>query len=199
MFEPNFQLYVLANGYAGLYRTLLSVWKLDTLPKILTILYKTGTLETVKKSIYTVCEDTSESGPTIHLIERRFDLKSYVLDEQFNLNSGTLGFLAERDMLMPSYADIVNEKVIVSRIQGIPYHQRTRFGSSKLKFPKVDLINPISSILLERNYVLEFLEKAKFTGKNEFIYPDCIDINLEVSNGRVIVQSNIRSPFDLSF
>jgi hypothetical protein len=197
MEQRNFHIYVVANAQVGLYRSLLSVWKLDSQPHTVSIFYPPGKRETIEKSLFTVTEDTSDPGPTVRLIENKGGLTDSILRDSSSLHFETTGFLVERDMLMPNYTDIISQNLDSYQKLGLAYYQRRKFGNSKLTYPIKGAKIPISSLVIKSSQIINFINNTKFLQRNEFSYPDQLD-SLNINNvGRVIVQSNIPSPFDL--
>jgi hypothetical protein len=197
MKQQNFHIYVVANAQVGLYRSLLSLWKLDFQPNSVSIFYPPGKREIIEKSLFTVSEDTSDPGPTVRLIENKDGLRASILKDSSSLHFETTGFLVERDMLMPNYADIMSQNLDSYQKLGLAYYQRRKFGNSKLTFPVNGVKIPMSSLVIKSSQIINFINNTKFLQRNEFSYPYELDF-LSINNvGRVIVQSNIPSPFDL--
>ena len=193
----NFHIYVLARAQVGLYRTLLSVWKLETRPNLVTILYPNGEVNTIEKSIYTVSEDTSDQGPQLRLLDNSSGLQVHVLNDALAHNFDITGFLVERDMLLPNYGEIITKGITISKILGLNYFQRRRFGNSRSTHHHQGIRNPLSTLVLPKSQVENFLNHSELLPKDEIILSVPIDSDNRSVMGRVLVQSNIRSPFDL--
>ena len=197
MSKAKFHVYVFASARVGLYRTLLSIWKMDSKPNLVSIFHPIGKREIIEKSIFTVSEDTSDSGPAVRLIENRDSLKASILNDVPNVSFDATGFLVERDMLMPSYAEIMCRDFVRDQNLALAYYQRRKFGNSKLVSPKLGARIPISSLVLDSSQILSFFSHAELLDRNEFFYTKEFDFSSEDRIGRVIVQSNIHSPYDL--
>ena len=195
--DLNFQLYVLSDGRAGLYRTLLSVWKLELLPTNLTILTNPDKSEVIRRSINTVTEDTNQIGPPTQIMENNLGWKNQILEDCSNRSFDASGFLAERDMLLPEYSQITSGTKTIDQITYLSYQQRKRFGNSRKKSGKLGAKNPISSVVLAHSQISNFLNDTVFLENYQFIIPSNQQYKLDDSKPKLLIQSNIKSPFDL--
>jgi len=109
--KPNSQLLVISDGRSGLYRTLLSIWKLTCTSNLVTILCAPDKVSAIEKSIHTVTEDTSESGPPYEILQCGGGWQKEILEILRKIQFDLIGFIAERDMFLPSYSDLICGKV----------------------------------------------------------------------------------------
>lgn len=107
MSQEIFHIYVLSNGRSGLYRSLLSLWKLDSYPSLVTILCQVNQSQIIEKSIFTVSEDTGLQGPETRILESRESWRLQLLRDAGVLDYQKIGFLVERDMFLPKYAELI--------------------------------------------------------------------------------------------
>ena len=197
MSSVNFHIYVNADARVGLYRTLLSIWKLENLPDVVSIFHPPGKREIVEKSVFTVSEDTSECGPPLRLIERSGSLEKALHEDVQVFDFEVTGFLQERDMLLPSYTELMREVYKADQVTGIGYYQRQRFGNSKLTIPKVGSRNPIASMIIKRSHLSSLIATTNFLEEETFYNSKALYLVKDSNKGRVVVQSNTASPFDL--
>jgi hypothetical protein len=195
MTNENFHIYVLSNARAGLYRTLLSIWKLETRPSQITILTGQGKTPEVKKSIFTVSEDTSDLGPDFQVLETRTNHQEEILSHSQVSNFQFSGFISERDMFLPNFSELIDVGVQLKSSNAFPYHQRKKFGNSKVVLPKERTSTPLSATILSRDFILTSFLNTKFLANLELLSHQ--PQNLIEGSPRVIVQSNIPSAFDL--
>ena len=195
MTKENFHIYVFSNARAGLYRTLLSIRKLETRPSQITILTGEGMTPEIKKSIFTVSEDTSDFGPDFQVHEARTNHQEEILSYSRASNFQFSGFISERDMFLPNFSELIDENVELKSSNVFPYHQRLKFGNSKVILPKTRTSTPLSATILSREFIL-----TSFLNTNLLVNLELLSNqphNLIEGSPRVIVQSNIRSAFDL--
>ena len=191
----NFHIYVFSNARAGLYRTLLSIWKLDPRPSQITILTGHGMTPEIKKSIFTVSEDTSDVGPDCRIYEARTNLRDEILGYSQMSNFHFSGFISERDMFLPDFSDLIHGKVELESSNSFSYHQRMKFGNSRVIIPKNRTLTPLSATVLSREYILTSFLNTNLSVNLELLSPQ--HQNIIQGSPRVIIQSNIRSAFDL--
>lgn len=195
MSKINFHIYVFSNARAGLYRTLLSIWKLDPRPSQITILTGQGMTPEINKSIFTVSEDTSDVGPDFQIYEARTSLRDEILRSSQVSNFHFSGFISERDMFLPNFAELIHGKVELKSSNSFSYHQRMKFGNSRVILPKNRTSTPLSATVLSRELIL-----TSFLNTNLSVNLELLTFqpqNIIEGSPRVIVQSNIRSAFDL--
>jgi hypothetical protein len=193
--SENFHIYVVSNARAGLYRTLLSIWKLDPRPSHITIITSQGLTPEIEKSIFTVSEDTSDIGPNVRIHEKRNDLQSEILADSVVSSFQFSGFISERDMFLPDYSNLIEENMEINAINTFPYHQRTKFGNSRVIFPSNQKKIPLSAVVMSQTLICTLFTKANFLLNLEltpFLTPLLIE-----GGSRLILQSNIRSAYDL--
>jgi hypothetical protein len=199
--NPTSQLFVISDGKSGLYRTLLSIWKLAYPPNLVTIVSAPEKVSVIEKSIYTVTEDTSQSGPPYEILKYGVGWGKKILEIVKNSQFDLMGFIAERDMFLPSYSDLISGKVCLNASYIATYRQRRRFGNSKVRRPNAFSERlPISSLVLHRNDVTNFLHTAVMYSNFECHVPRVLYSNRDKSEPgivRILVQSNTRSPYDL--
>jgi hypothetical protein len=199
--KPSSQLLVISDGRSGLYRTLLSIWKLACTPNLVTILSAPDKVSVIEKSIYTVTEDTSESGPPYEILKCRGGWQKEILKIVRKIQFDLIGFIAERDMFLPNYSDLICGKVSPNESYLATYRQRRKFGNSKIHSPvPFSERIPISTLVLHRKDVTNFLHAAVFHQNFECNISRELYNNRNMSDQglvRVLIQSNTRSPYDL--
>lgn len=105
------------------------------------------------------------------------------------------GFISERDMFLPNFSELIKEDVQLKSLNVFPYHQRKKFGNSKVICPNDRTSIPLSATILSREFILKsFLNTNLLVNLELFSHQPQ---NLIEGSPRVIVQSNIRSAFDL--
>jgi hypothetical protein len=199
--KPNSQLLVISDGRSGLYRTLLSIWKLTCTSNLVTILCAPDKVSAIEKSIHTVTEDTSESGPPYEILQCGGGWQKEILEILRKIQFDLIGFIAERDMFLPSYSDLICGKVSPNQSYLSTYRQRRKFGNSKVHSPVTFSERiPISSLVLHRKDVTNFVHAAVFYQNFECYIPKALYNSRNTSDQgsvRVLIQSNTRSPYDL--
>ena len=195
MSNVNFHIYVISNARAGLYRTLLSIWKLDPRPSQITILTGQGMTPKIKKSIFTVSEDTSDVGPDCQINEVGSNLQDVIRNCSQISNFHFSGFISERDMFLPNFSELIDGKVELKSSNSFSYHQRMRFGNSRVILPKRRALTPLSATVLSREFILTSILNTNLSVNLEHLSHQ--SQNIIEGTPRVIIQSNIRSAFDL--
>jgi hypothetical protein len=193
--DVNFHIYVFSNARAGLYRTLLSIWKLDPRPSRITILTGQGMTPEIKKSIFTVSEDTSDLGPDFEVHEASTNHREEILGCSRTSNFQFSGFITERDMFLPNFSELISGDVELDSSNVFAYHQRMKFGNSKIILPKNRLSTPLSATILSRDFILTSFMDTNLLVNLELLAHQ--PQNTIEGSPRVIIQSNIRSAFDL--
>ena len=139
---------VLAHGGAGFYRTLLSVFMQQVLPKKIFILIESNSETQSIDVIYKAVVNDSEIYLPVELIECELkkDLHFYAnvtgTSEQF------MAFIAEGDFWFPEKNKKQFELMDSARLISCGYYQRQRDGSSQIQGASKKMSeNPISTLL----------------------------------------------------
>lgn len=195
----DFHIYVISKGQAGLYRSLLSIWNLEYEPSKVTILCPEGLGDVVNKSVFTVSEDTSKSGPLISVRETENHLwPKIVMEESRDDLFHSTGFLYERDMFLPNYSQMFSLGKGPTQHTLLPYYQRRRFGNSKIVIPGGRQSVPLSSLILSNNSREDFFKDVTLSSEMEFISSNQSGfLPLKFRKPVVIVQSNLKSAFEI--
>jgi len=173
----------------------LSIWKLDPRPTQITIMTNQGMAPEIKKSIFTVTEDTSDIGPNVRILEKRNDLQAEILADSIVSTFQFSGFISERDMFLPNYSNLIEGNIKISAINTFSYHQRMKFGNSRVINPNNQTRIPLSATVMSQTLICTLFTKANFLLNLE-LTPPMAPLQIEGSP-RLILQSNIRSAFDL--
>jgi len=199
MTSLNFHIYLISKGQAGLYRSLLSIWNLEDEPSKVTILCPEGSVDVVNKSVFTVSEDTSKSGPLISIRETKNHLwpKTVMEESRDNLFPST-GFLYERDMFLPNYSQIFTLGKGPTQHTLLPYYQRRKFGNSKIVMPGGRQSIPVSTLILSNNSREDFFKDITLSSEMDFNSSSQSGLlPLKFRKPVVIVQSNLKSAFEI--
>jgi hypothetical protein len=154
-----------------------------------------GVTPEIKKSIFTVSEDTSDSGPDFEVCETRTNYQEEILAHSRTTFFQFSGFISERDMFLPNFSELIEKNLLLKSSNVFPYHQRMKFGNSKVILPKDRKSTPLSATILSRDFIL-----TSFLNNNLLVNQEFVSLqppNLIEGSPRVIIQSNIRSAFDL--
>jgi hypothetical protein len=199
MKPPDFHIYLISKGQAGLYRSLLSIWNLEDEPDKVTILCPEGYTDAINKSVFTVSEDTSKNGPMISIRETKsHPWQSIVMEETKNNRFHSTGFLYERDMFLPNYSQIFTFGNGPTQHTLLPYYQRRRFGNSKIVKPGSRPFVPFSSLVLSNGCREDFFKEITLSSDMEFISSSQSRLLAFKSiKPTVIVQSNLKSAFEI--
>ena len=195
----DFHIYVISKGQAGLYRSLLSIWNLENEPSKVTILCPEASADVVNKSVFTVSEDTSKSGPLISVRETENHLwPKIILEESRDYLFHSTGFLYERDMFLPNYSQMFSLGKDPTQHILLPYYQRRKFGNSKIVMPGGRQSIPLSSLILSNNSSEDFFKDFTLSSEMEFISTNQSGfLPLKFRKPVVIVQSNLKSAFEI--
>lgn len=191
----NFHIYVLSNAKAGLYRTLLSIWKLDPRPTGITFMTGRGLTTEIEKSIFTVSEDTSDSGPDLKIREVRRDLQVEILEDTLESTFQISGFISERDMFLPNYSELIEGNYGLSALNTFSYYQRMKFGNSRVIHTNNQTKVPLSASVMSNDFIRNSIMNTNFFENLEISSPQ--PTNVIEGRPKVIIQSNVRSAFDL--
>ena len=110
------------------------------------------------------------------------------LSENKNLHLVTL-------MYQTNFSELIDKDVRLKSSNVFPYHQRKKFGNSKVILPKDRNSIPLSATILSRDFILKSFPNTNLLVNLELHSHQ--PQNLIEGSPRVIVQSNIRSAFDL--
>ena len=190
-----FQLNIVSNGHVALYRTLLSVWKLEIRPNLVSVVTPVEHSSFVERSIATVSEDLKDDGPTLEISTFKNHWNNCLNDNFQTRNYQHFGFLVERDMLLPGYAGVIKNCANSFESYSLIHFQRKKFGNSTLIIPKKGLRSPLSALILSRGDLKDFFREANIY--ENFEYESTKISKFESGNleAMVLVQSNTKSAF----
>jgi len=192
-----FHIYVLSNGHSGLYRSLLSLWKLHTYPNLVTILCQVNQTEIIEKSIFTVSEDTGLQGPETRILESRDSWRLQLVRDAGVLEHQNIGFLVERDMFLPKYAELIGGKITLGAHNALSHFQRQRFGNSKLLHPVAGAKVGLSALVLSKPVALILSKEIEHLDEAATLIPEESNLKYRSAEPLVLIQSNIKSAYEV--
>ena len=188
---------MLSNGRSGLYRSLLSLWKLESYPSLVTILCQVNQSEIIEKSIFTVSEDTGLQGPETRILESRDSWRLQLVRDAGVLELQKIGFLVERDMFLPKYAELISGKIILGAHNALSHFQRQKFGNSKLLHPVAGAKVGLSALVISKTLALNLPNEIEILDEFATIIPEESNQEYRSSEPMVLVQSNIKSAYEV--
>jgi hypothetical protein len=188
---------VLSRGGSGLYRSLLSLWKLEIYPDLVTILSEREQLGTVEKSIFTVSEDTGIQGPETRVLETRNRWRTQLVEDSAIFGHENIGFLVERDMFLPNYSKLIDGEIGLGSFNVLSHFQRQRFGNSKLFHPSVGAKVGLSTLILSRSLISTYSKDIETVNEAEIIIPEKSNLDYSSREPMVLIQSNRKSPYEM--
>ena len=197
MSQAIFHIYVLSNGRSGLYRSLLSLWKLESYPSLVTILCQVNQSEIIEKSIFTVSEDTGLQGPETRILESRDSWRLQLVRDAGVLEHQKIGFLVERDMFLPKYAELISGKITLGAHNALSHFQRQKFGNSKLLHPVAGAKVGLSALVISKTLALNLPNEIEILDEVATIIPEESNQEYRSSEPMVLVQSNIKSAYEV--
>ena len=195
--QANFHIYVLSKGRSGLYRSLLSLWKLENYPNLVTILCQVNQTEIIEKSIFTVSEDTGLQGPETRILESRDSWRLQLVRDAGVLEDQNIGFLVERDMFLPKYAELIGGEITLGAYNALTHFQRQRFGNSKLLHPVAGAKVGLSALVLSKSLVLNLSKEIEHLHEAATIIPKESNLEYRPAEPLVLIQSNIKSAYEV--
>lgn len=192
-----FHIYVLSKGRSGLYRSLLSLWKLDYYPNLVTILCQVNQTEIIEKSIFTVSEDTGLQGPETRILESRDSWRLQLVRDAGVLEHQNIGFLVERDMFLPKYAELIAGKITLGAHNALSHFQRQRFGNSKLLHPVAGTKVGLSALVFGKPVALNLSKEIKHLDEAATLIPEESNLKYRSAEPLVLIQSNIKSAYEV--
>jgi len=197
MSQGIFHIYVLSNGRSGLYRSLLSLWELENYPNLVTILCQVNQTEIIEKSIFTVSEDTGLLGPKTRILESRDSWRLQLVRDAGVLEHQNIGFLVERDMFLPKYAELIGGKITLGAHNALSHFQRQRFGNSKLLHPVAGAKVGLSALVLSKPAALNLSKEIEHLDEAATLIPEESNLKYRSAEPLVLIQSNIKSAYEV--
>jgi len=129
-----FEVLLTGNGDSGLYRSLLSVFNLETPAKVLHVFVPHVRREAALNSLEMVRADTKQDGPQFRIHSLAFETRLEEFIE--HVEEDKFCFLSENDMFLPDHSNIFNSLTTDIDLSLTSYWQRKKFGNFKIVHPK---------------------------------------------------------------
>jgi len=153
--------------------------------------------EIIEKSIFTVSEDTGLLGPKTRILESRDSWRLQLVRDAGVLEHQNIGFLVERDMFLPKYAELIGGKITLGAHNALSHFQRQRFGNSKLLHPVAGAKVGLSALVLSKPAALNLSKEIEHLDEAATLIPEESNLKYRSAEPLVLIQSNIKSAYEV--